>query len=88
MQPNAELKVSELVSNGPSSGGSKKNQKYSLNVLATSSADYNEVNEGFKCLSSNPINNELICSGSYGTENLDYSILIWKLTQETLANGG
>lgn len=87
MQPNAELKISELIRNEVS-GDKKGVSKYQFNVLTSTGIAYNQQNEGFKCLSSNPVNNELICSGYTGIDNIDQAVLIWKLDEKNLGNAG
>ncbi len=85
-KPNAELKVSELTQIAATTGGKAK--QYQFQTIAQSREDFNGT-EGFGCLSSNPINNEYLCSGGIitGAEGEDVSpatqqetgILIWKL---------
>lgn len=77
-KPNAELKVSEII---------KTDKSYSFATLAVSREELNGT-ESFSCLSHNPLNTELICSGGIinqiPMEEAHTGILIWKLNNYSL----
>jgi WD40 repeat protein len=91
-QPNSELKVSEL---SHTQVGKDGNKQYQFTLLAQSKDDLNS--ESFKCLSSNPLNNDFFCSaGVVNTHKSDDSvmgqvketgILVWKLDKSILLGG-
>lgn len=75
--PYSSLKISEIFNH---------NGKYQFNQIAQSrESDYGNINDGFKCLSANPINNEYICSAYQSSENApEKAILIWRLNKHTI----
>lgn len=74
--PNVELKVSEV-----SHVASGKGKQYQFNTIAQSREKHN--GESFRCLSSNPMSNEYVCSGGVINTAEDGSheagVLIWKI---------
>lgn len=75
--PNPELKVSEISQDG---------KMLHITQLATSKdEEYNGINDGFKCLTSSPINNEYICSAYQTSEHApEKALLIWRLNARSL----
>ena len=73
--PNSKLQISQF---------DKKQKK--LTKLATSSSATNDINNGFKFLSVNPLDNEYICSAYALNDKPEKQIMIWNLAkvQETL----
>ncbi|CDW73040.1 ribosome biogenesis protein wdr12 [Stylonychia lemnae] len=75
--PNSELRVSEII---------ERDRKYHFNQIAQSKHDeYSNINDGFKCLGSNPMNNEFICSAYQTNDSApEKAILIWRLNKQHL----
>eukprot|EP00347_Sterkiella_histriomuscorum_P003660 403363437 len=75
--PQSELRIGEIT---------QVNGKFGYSQIAQSrESDYGNINDGFKCLSSNPMNNEYICSAYTSSEQApEKAILIWRMNKHTL----